>query len=410
MFAPWTQKYKPKTMAEVIGNQEAKDKILKWVHEWDRKPPKKRALFVHGPPGTGKTVIAEALANDLDMELVQNNASNYRTADAVQKFAGTASHYTTLFGKKRLILFDELDGVAGTADRGGLRVITDIVKTTGSPIILTANNAYDPRFSTLRKHCLLVEFKKLARTDVEAYLKKICSLEGVEAEADALKLVAERASGDIRSAVNDLQALAQGKQRLTYSDVSWLSSRDRKEAIFKVLGDIFYARSAVDAKRAVDAADVDPDMLFEWIYENVPHQVKDPTELAATMEMLATADLYRGRIGATQNWTLMRYLIDFMTAGVATSWSHRASGWVPFRFPTRIMAMSFSRAQRGLLTAIGLKVGKRCHMSSGQAAKDVVPYLRIIFQTNEAMKNSLSRWFDFDEDMVNFLSAKSGPQ
>jgi len=108
LFAPWTQKYKPKTMAEVIGNQEAKDKILKWVHEWDRKPPKKRALFVHGPPGTGKTVIAEALANDLDMELVQNNASNYRTADAVQKFAGTASHYTTLFGKKRLILFDEL--------------------------------------------------------------------------------------------------------------------------------------------------------------------------------------------------------------------------------------------------------------------------------------------------------------
>lgn len=410
MFVPWTVKYKPKTLAEVVGNQEAKDKVLKWVHEWDKKPPKKRALFVHGPPGTGKTVLAEALASDLGMELVQSNASNYRTAEAVQRFAGTASHYTTLFGKRRLILFDELDGVTGTADRGGLRVITDVVKTTGSPIILTANNAYDPRFSTLRQYCLLVEFKKLARTDMEAFLKKICSTEDIEAEADALKLVAERASGDLRSAVNDLQALAQGKQRLTYSDVSWLSSRDRKEAIFKVLGDIFYARTAVDAKRAMDASDVDPDMLFEWIYENVPHQVKDPKELAVTMEMVAEADLYRGRIGATQNWSLMRYLVDFMTAGVAASWSHMTQGWVPFRFPSRIMSMSFSRAQRAMLSAVGLKVGKRCHMSSGQAAKDVVPYLRIIFQADEAAKDGLSKWFDFDEDMVNFLSTKSGPQ
>ena len=406
MFVPWTIKYKPKTLAEVVGNQIAKDKILKWVHEWDRKPPKKRALFIYGSPGIGKTVVAEVLANDLGMELVQSNASNYRTAEAVQKFAGTASHYSTLFGKKRLILFDELDGITGTADRGGLRVITDIVKTTGSPIILTANNVYEPRFSTLREHCQLVEFKKLARTDIEAYLKKICSQEGVEAEADALRLVAERASGDLRSAVNDLQALAQGKKQLAYDDVSWLSTRDRKEAIFKVLSDIFYAGNVWDARRAVDAADIDPDMLLEWIYENVPHQVKDPKELAATMEMLASADMYRGRIRATQNWTLMRYFIDFMTAGVAISWNHRTSGWVPFRFPTRIMTMSHSKAQREMMTVIGLKIGKRCHISSNQAAKDVVPYLRIIFQTNETMKNGLSRWFDFDEDMVNYLSTK----
>jgi len=69
------------------------------------------------------------------------------------------------------------------------------------------------------------------------------------------------------------------------------------------------------------------------------------------------------------------------------------------------MTMSHSRAQREMMTAIGLKIGKRCHISSNQAAKDVIPYIRIIFQTNEAMKNGLSRWFDFDEDMVNYLSA-----
>jgi len=403
---PWTIKYKPQTLAEVAGNQEAKDKILKWVHEWDKKPPKKRALFLYGSPGTGKTVVVETLAKDLGMELVQSNASNYRTAEAVQKFAGTASQYTTLFGKKRLILFDELDGIAGTADRGGLRVITDIVKASASPIILTANNAYDPRFSTLREHCQLVEFRKLTRTDIEAQLRKICNREGIESEAEALKLIAERASGDLRSAVNDLQALAQGRKQLTYDDVKWLSTRDRKDAIFKVLGDIFYARNVSDARRAVDAADVDLDMLLEWIYENAPHQIKDPKELSAAIDMLASADLYRGRIGFTQNWELMRYYIDFMTAGVAVSWSHKGSGWVPFKFPTRIMSMSQSRAQRAMLAAIGLKIGRRCHMSAARAAKEVIPYLRIIFQANEEQKNGLAKWFDLDEDMINYLTAQ----
>jgi replication factor C large subunit len=403
---PWTLKYKPQTLAEAVGNQDAKDKILKWVHEWDKKPPKKRALFLYGSPGIGKTVIAEALASDLNMELVQSNASNNRTAEAVQKFAGTASQFGTLFGKKRLILFDELDGITGTADRGGLRAITEVIKTTSSPIILTANNAYDPRFSTLKEHCQLVEFKKITRTEIEAHLRKICSREGIEAEAEALRLIAERASGDLRSAINDLQALAQGRKQLTYNDVAWLSTRDRKETIFKVLGDIFYARNVWDARKSVDAADIDLDMLLEWIYENVPHQVKDPKELAATMEMIALADMYRGRIRTTQNWELMRYFMDFMTAGVAVSWSHKPSGWVPFRFPTRVMSMSQSRAEREMLTTIGLKIGRRCHMSSNRATKEVIPYLRIIFQTNEEEKNGLARWFDLDEDMVNYLLAK----
>ncbi|MCW4020203.1 MAG: replication factor C large subunit [Candidatus Bathyarchaeota archaeon] len=406
MYSPWTLKYKPQTLSEVVGNDQAKTKILQWVHQWDKKPPKKRALFLYGPPGTGKTVTVEALANDLDLELVQSNASNYRTADAVERFAGRASQYGTLSGRKRLILFDELDGITGTADRGGLRVIAQIAKNTAYPIVLIANNAYNPRFSTLRKNCQLVEFKRPPQTQVTRLLKGICSREGVEAEEDALKLIAERVNGDVRSAVNDLQALTQGKSRLTFDDVAWLSSRDRKEAIFSTMRKIFYARNLLDARRAADTADVDLDMLFEWIYENLPHHVKDPKELAATMDMLALADIYRGRIGKTQNWTLMRYFIDFMTAGVAASWSRKAPGWVPFRFPSRIRQMSTSRANRAMRSAIGRKIRKRCHISSTRAAKEVIPYLRVIFQNSAEMKTGLAKWLDLDEDMINYLTGK----
>jgi len=404
LHVPWTLKYMPKTLSEVVGNEDAKRKMLQWVQSWSRGIPKKRALFLYGPPGTGKTISAEALANDLGMELVQSNASDYRTAEAVERFAGRASQYGTLSGKKRLILFDELDGIAGTADRGGLSVITEIVKKTGSPIILTANNAYDPRFSTLRNYCELTEFKKPSRTEIQRHLRKICSLEGIESEDDALKLIAERATGDVRSAVNDLQALAQGRKRLTYGDVSWLATRDRKEVIFNVLRSIFYAKDSFSAKDAVDMADVDPDMLLEWVYENLPYHVKDPKELAATMGMLALADIYRGRIASTQNWSLMRYFIDFMTAGVAASWSKKATGWVPFKFPTRIGSMSASRADRQMLSAIGMKIRKRCHVSSIRAVKEILPYIRVIFESNPEMGAGLAKWFDLDEDMINYLA------
>ena len=403
MHTPWTVKYKPTTLTEVVGNQEAKTKILKWIQEWNKKPPKKRALFIYGPPGIGKTATIEAIANDLDMELVESNASNYRTAEAVKRFAGRASQYSTLSGKKRLILFDELDGLTGTADRGGVSIITKIVKETRSPLAVIANNAYNPRFSTLRRYCQLIEFKKPTRTEITRHLKRICRLEGIDAEETALRFIAERSGRDVRSAINDLQALAQGKKSLTYEDVSWLADRDRKEVIFTILRQIFYARDSFEAKRAVDMADVDLDMLFEWIYENIPHHIKNPKELATAMDALSRADIYRRRIRSTQNWTLLRYFIDLITAGVAASWSQKSSGWTPFRFPTRIRSMSRSKADRAMLSAIGMKIRRRCHISSMRAKKEILPYLQVIFENNPEMAVRLTRWLNLDEEMVEYL-------
>jgi len=406
LYIPWTDKYKPRTLSEVVGNREAKEKIVEWVQAWDKAAPKKKALFIYGPPGTGKTVSIEALANDLGMELVESNASDYRTAEAVKRFAGRASQYATLFGRKRLILFDELDGITGTADHGGLRVVTEIAKETKSPLVLIANNAYDPRFSTLRNHCILIEFKRPTKLDVLKHLRKICLREETDAEEEALRFIAERTSGDLRSAVNDLQALAQGKKRLTFKDVSWLADRDRKEIIFNVLRTILYAGNSTAAKIAIDMADIDPDMLFEWIYENLPYHVKDPKELAVAMDYLSRADIYRGRVRSTQDWSLIRYFLDLMTAGVAASWSKRSTGWVPFRFPGRIRYLSVEKGERAMLSAVGMKIRRKCHVSSGQAVKEILPYIRIIFENNSEMAAGIARWLELDEDMINYLTLK----
>jgi len=392
-------------MAEIVGNPEAIKKLVDWIKSWDKGIPKKRAAFLYGPPGVGKTVIVEALANDFKMEFVEKNASDYRTEEAVKRFAGLASQYGSLFGRKRLILLDELDGLTGTADKGGVKAITDIVKTAQCPVVLIANNAYDPRFTNLRNYCLLIEFKKPSASEVMKHLKRICEREGIKAEENALKFIAQRSEGDVRSAVNDLQALAQGKKKLTYDDVSWLGYRDRQETIFNVLRMIIYGKTCSGAKNAVDMADVDIDMLFEWIYENVPAHLTDPHDLAKAMDALSIADVYRGRIRATQDWSFIRYVIDYMTAGVAMARQNtKPSGWIPFKFPERIQALSRSKSERAMQLNIGYKIKRKCHISAVRASKEFLPYLRIIFQNNVAMAAGIAKWLDLDVEMVEHLA------
>ena len=298
-----------------------------------------------------------------------------------------------------------MDGITGREDRGGVGAITQIAKAALVPIILIANNAYDQRLGSLRYYCEAIEFKKPAAGAVMKHLKRIIDREGIKADEAALKFIAQRSEGDVRSAVNDLQALAQGKTTLTYDDVSWLAYRDRKEAIFNILRMIFYGKSADQAKHAVDMADVDPDMLFEWIYENLPHHLRDPHDLANAMNSLATADLYRGRIARTQNWVFTRYVIDFMTAGVAMARERtQPAGFVPLKFPERIKLLSQTRAERQMKSAIGAKIKKKCHTSTRAATRDILPYIRIIFEDNAENAAGLAKWLDLDEEMIDYMA------
>jgi len=388
----------------VIGNKESIATFLDWTKAWQKGIPKKRAVFLYGPPGIGKTVVVEAAAHDCSMELVEKNASDYRTEDAINHFAGLASQYGSLFGARRIVLLDELDGLTGTSDRGGVKAIAEVVKNAQAPIVLISNLAYDPRFSTLRSYCLAIEFRKPAVSDVSRLLKRISSAEGIKADEAALKFVAQRSDGDVRSAVNDLQALAQAKKDLTYDDVSWLGYRDRHDTIFNVLRMILYGKSCWSAKQAANMADVDVDMLFEWIYENIPEHLSDPNDLARAMNMMSLADVYRGRIRKSLDWSLTRYVIDFMTAGVCMARQKtEVHGWIPFRFPTRIQMLSRSKAERVMKLSIGQKIKRKMHISAVKASKEILPYLRIIFKNSKEMGEGLAKWFDLDQEMADYL-------
>ena len=407
MHVAWTFKHKPKTAPDIIGNPEPLRLLSDWLKSWIKGIPSQKAAFLHGPAGVGKTVSVEALTNDLGMELVEKNASDYRTQEQIKSFAGLASQYSSFSGRKRVILLDEMDGVYGTVDRGGIPAITQVIRETRCPIVLIANDYWNKRFVAFRdkKRYLIIEFKKPPLGSVVRFLQGICVKEGIIADEEAVKFIAQRNQGDVRSAVNDLQAFTQGKKTLTFEDVEWIAHRDRKDVIFSVLRLVLYAKSCRAAKQAVDMADTDLEMLFEWIYENTPHHFNVPSELSNAMEALARADLYRARIRRTRNWKLTRYFVDLMTAGVAMARiQSRPSGWIPFRFPQRMKMLSTGRSERLMKGNIGRKIGRKMHVSTSSGEKDVIPYLKVIFEHNPAMGAGLSRWLDFNEEEIGYLA------
>lgn len=406
MNPPWTVKYRPKRLADVAGNKTTIQQITDWLDSWRKAPPKKRALLVHGPPGTGKTVSVEAVANERGLDLVEINASDKRNRDALERTVGSAARQSDLFGRARLILVDEVDGINLSEDRGAVDMIVRLIQETQCPVILTANDPWDPKIGPIRNATTMIEYKRLGLRDTIPYLKRICQDEGVEVDEQALRLIVDRNQGDMRSILNDLQTLTSGRKRLTYDEASWLGFRDRRATIFDALRAVFSSPTCLQARRATDMAGIDLDMFFEWVYENAPRQLNDPRDLSQAMNALAQANLYRARINRSQAWELLPYLIEMETAGVAMSKEFTKPAWVPMKFPERIQLLSRTRKIRSVQAELGRSIGARCHISSRRAISQYLPYVKFILERNLAAGGKFVEWLGPSEDAIEYLGVK----
>jgi replication factor C large subunit len=122
---PWTEKYAPQKVADVVGQKKAVDQFVIWLRSW--KSGKKAALF-HGPAGTGKTSLVEVLGKERNLEIIELNASDYRTASQIKEVLGQSMKQKSLFKKGKIFFIDEIDGLAGREDRGGTGEIIKIIK------------------------------------------------------------------------------------------------------------------------------------------------------------------------------------------------------------------------------------------------------------------------------------------
>jgi hypothetical protein len=94
-----------------------------------------------------------------------------------------------------------------------------------------------------------------------------------------------------------------------------------------------------------------------------------------------------------------------MTAGVAMARRNtKPSGWIPFKFPQRIQALSRSKAERSMQLNIGYKIKRKCHISANRATKEIIPYLKIIFKNNVEMAAGIAKWLNLDDEMIEYLA------
>ena len=403
---PWTVKYRPGTSRDVAGNKTAIDKLREWTDSWSEGRPTKRAALLYGPAGVGKTTVSEALAQERGWDLVEINASDKRSGEILSKIAGLASTQSTLFSKGRLILLDEVDGVNLREDHGAITTILQIIKDTQYPLVLTANDPWDPKIRPLREACLQIELKRLGVRDGLPLLKSILSKEGVKTTDDALRFIIDKDRGDIRSILNDIQLLSGRNRTLTMDDVNLLSGRDRTESVFEVLRVIFNSRTVAAARRALSISDLDQEMLFQWIFENAPYQVPKPDELERAISALADADMYFARIRKTQSWHLLSYALDLMTAGVAVAKQTPTSGWVPMKFPQRISSMSRTRMSRDLRKRVGVAIGQKSHVSARRAQQLYLPLIRFAYDHSPEKFELIAAWLEAKDELNEMLSSE----
>ncbi|MFQ3308202.1 MAG: replication factor C large subunit [Candidatus Nanohaloarchaea archaeon] len=390
----WVEKYRPDSLEDYRGASSEKKELKEWLENWKQGD---KPVLLHGQAGTGKTSMAEALAEDYDRELVETNASDVRTKKKLKSELKEATRQASFLGKEKLILIDEVDGM-GRADRGGSSELLKIIDESRFPVILTANDAYASNVQTIRNRSKLIELGSVHTNSINAHLKRILENEGIEYDESAVKRIARGSGGQMRSAINDLEAVALGKDKLEVEDLDAISQRDNRQEIFDSLKVIFKTTTPQNAKQATENLDEDADTFLQWIRENIPREYKKKEDVAKAYRQLSNADLFNGRIRIRQNWKLLKYVYFFSSVGVALSKDEKYDGWTKYQYPGKIKRMGQTHAARNRMDGIASKLSDKMHISKREAKRSL-PFLAEILEDNPALAGDL----EFDDKEVEFI-------
>ncbi|SPO23599.1 related to CTF18 - Chromosome Transmission Fidelity factor [Ustilago trichophora] len=274
----WVDKHRPGKFTELLGDERVHREVLGWLKEWDecvfkrknhRKErhrqyiqakygfadhgagdkggehmwkdpygrPKERIMMISGPPGLGKTTLAHVIGAHAGYNVYELNASDARTAGAVEDVIKMALESGSLKDPRpTLVVIDEIDGATGGGggasgeSHGFVRALVRLVemgkgagpKAAGlasrgkkqqrkgykpllRPIICICNDLYAPSLRPLRPLAKLIRFNKPPTNLVVKRLREVCEVEALSVEARGLSLLAELTNGDIRSCLNALE-------------------------------------------------------------------------------------------------------------------------------------------------------------------------------------------------------------
>ena len=384
----WSERYRPRRLDEMVGNEEARDKLLLWLKRWKRG--EKAALLV-GPPGTGKTTTVHLVAEKLGLQLVELNASDARTKDRLSRRMGELVGSANLFGSGSLIFLDEVDGLAGRADYGAIDYIRDAVRRSTNPVVMAANDPDSDEVKKLASVTRRIEFVRPAPEEVELHLSRIARNEAAAVGPAVLSSIVDAANGDIRAAVNFLQAGGPGR-------------KDEELTKAQSVDGFFAAHEEKTALAAIRAYPGQPrEKLRDLLVAVVKARILEERR-ANALAALSKADLLLGRIMRGKDWRLLRYLDQMLVADVWKALGDGGARYTLDSVPWPLQVRIWNDSRR--LREIGLLEGRRTGISQRGALVEDIPFIALLSRDRK-FREALVHSLDLDEGYAEFLSKEA---
>lgn len=243
----WTEKYKPTKIKQLVGNKRAINLAVQWINKYKEGLTDKRALFISGPPGIGKTTFAQILLKDKKYNLIEFNASDVRNQKLVKEklenIIGKISITSIMGGHKYTgIIMDEVDGMS-SGDRGGISELINIINPNKgkrkkdkitlpftNPIICICNNESDKKMKDLKKECECIQFVLPRLSEIYEFSEQIIEKENIKISEDDLLKIVTHSQNDIRKTISMLEYISKGNKlnNFTIKDNSEKSKSNKK--------------------------------------------------------------------------------------------------------------------------------------------------------------------------------------
>ena len=396
-MVPFIAKYVPASLDEIEGHVVAKQTIVDGLQD-----PKRKCVLLYGPPGTGKTSLVHALAKEYGFELVEVNASDYRTADMISSTLGGALLQQSLFGGGKLIFIDELDGLSGRKDRGGLKTMVALLKKTTFPVFVAAQQPWDSKFSSLRKLCDMISMDALSYKDIAAVLQRICDTENILYDLSILQSLARRSGGDCRAAINDLQALASVNALQEKEGLDDVSEREQIISMPQALVKILKTTDPSIALSAFEDVQEDVDQQFLWVDENMPEEYTLVEDRARAYVALSKADVFRRRIRRWQHWRFLVYVNALLTGSVAVSKKEKYRHMVSYKPTGRLLKLWWANQKSLKKKSIAGKIAHASHTSLRRILPSI-DYYKVMVKEQQGFGDCLMGNIDLDREELAWL-------
>ena len=400
----WSEIYRPQKVEQMIGNEDARLAVMKWLSRWINGS---RPLLLVGPSGVGKTTLVNVLARKFNYDLIELNASDTRNREDLETLIIPMFNNTSVFGRTMLLFLDEVDGISGREDAGGIESLVKIMKEPTIPVIMAANTQDNTKIKQLAKVCKIIKFNPIPLRELAMFLEHVLKSHNKELDAEEKILIVNRSRGDIRSLLNNVQGKVAGynvmREDIFEIDIAsaingYFSSTSLQEAkTFLSHADATYS----DPRFGVSSDERRKDKINALFSSIVASRIRYDS-MAALLDVLSKADVIVGRIGRNRQWSLLKYLDIIIAYGLFEKSRNRVIKYNQYSFVWPVMAPIFSRGQsiKILLSVLAEKT----HMSKSIFGLFYLPYLVRIMIDNQVDPQEFARILNLDEKVGDALA------